>query len=190
MNPRVFVSGVYSCTLYLDAVTFRPAHTTARRTSKPPNPGHHSRSWFGGGRRICVWELQRRGFPCGMCMDDATRARARAITLFDKTRLLGRQLRCSGSACFGFLLFLCFIVVGRSAERRPIADRASAADKNYNAERATALTRNDADAHPQDVVCARVNARSAGGACVSWSDSLGQRRRSHGIVFTFHSTVR
>ena len=93
------------------------------------------------------------------------RARARAITLFDKTRLLGS----SGSACFGFLLFLCFIVVGRSAERRPIADRASAADKNYNAERATALTRNDADAHPQDV-CTRVNARSAGGACVSWSD--------------------
>ena len=113
------------------------------------------------------------------------RARARAITLFDKTRLLGS----SGSACFGFLLFLCFIVVGRSAERRPIADRASAADKNYNAERATALTRNDADAHPQDV-CTRVNARSAGGACVSWSDSLGQRRRSYGIVFTFHSTVR
>lgn len=86
------------------------------------------------------------------------RARARAITLFDKTRLLGS----SGSACFGFLLFLCFIVVGRSAERRPIADRASAADTNYNAERATALTRNDADAHPQDVCALRALKRAFG----------------------------
>lgn len=136
-------------------------------------------------------------YVCGNCSGEGSlagcawmmrRARARARLLYSIRQ--GCWAGSSGSACFGFLLFLCFIVVGRSAERRPIADRASAADKNYNAERATALTRNDADAHPQDVVCARVNARSAGGACVSWSDSLGQRRRSHGIVFTFHSTVR
>ena len=196
---------------------------------EPPNPGHHSRSWIHGSEGVDA-------YVCGNCSGEGSlagcalmmrRARARAITLFDKTRLLGS----SGSACFGFLLFLCFIVVGRSAERRPIADRASAADTNYNAERATALTRNDADAHPQDVCALRALKRAFAGfgrrrvrvvvglartaapvtrhhfhisldctararparACVSsmsCSDSLGQRRRSHGIVFTFHSTVR